>query len=75
VFHNRFRYATRRTTDKPGELASNAGEGIIQYYKKKDIIDIVEIEVEQELREACLDMKKRHLCNIGTRRIRLCQGT
>jgi len=57
VFHNRFRYASRKKTNEPGELAENAGEGILEYYKQNDI-DCCDVEVEKELREACIDMKK-----------------
>jgi hypothetical protein len=57
VFHNRFRYASRTKTNEPGELADNAGEGVTKYYKDKGI-DSCDVEVEKELREACIDMKK-----------------
>jgi hypothetical protein len=57
VFHNQFRYASRTKTNEPGELADNAGEGVIKYYKDNGI-DSCDVEVEKELREACIDMKK-----------------
>jgi hypothetical protein len=57
VFHNRFRYASRKKNNEPGELADHAGEGIDKYYTTKDT-DRRDEEVEQELREACIDLKK-----------------
>jgi hypothetical protein len=57
VFHNRFRYASRKKTNEPGELAANAGEGIIKYYNTKGV-DRCDVQVEEELREACIDLKK-----------------
>jgi hypothetical protein len=42
---------------EPGKLADHAGEGIDKYYTTKDI-DRRGLEVEQELRKACIDLKK-----------------
>ena len=57
MLHNKFRYASRKQTNEPGDLHEHIGESIASYYKKKDG-DILDIEVEQEMREACIDFKK-----------------
>jgi hypothetical protein len=53
IFHKRFRYASRKKNNEPGKLADNAGEGVDKYYTTRDI-DCRDVEVEQELRKACV---------------------